>query len=267
MKNRIKKDTFQDKKIKNNKILIIIGLVCVVLVVFIGSGTLFLFYKDVVNDWITMMVSLIGSLVGGVLTMVGVILTLNSNYDSEETIRRKKIYKLSLIILNEFEAYKSFSSKCLENYILNTNLEIIHKEKLYTDFEDQSYEYPKPYEMISNIKELIYELILLSTDPDKCNDFLEFYNAYKDQIESFNQQGKIKYVSDIFDKEYKKLDIIQSNSTQIDDEGNEHNFCFSIDDIKFVNKLQNIPPKLSASSSNALLLLKHTVSVYSPKYR
>ncbi|HBI7143882.1 TPA: hypothetical protein K8M87_002109, partial [Clostridium perfringens] len=105
-------------KKENSKLLkdLVILILCIIIV--IGAFSWIYFSDGYFREWIGLISSLIGSLIGGIITMVGVILTLNRTIDSEEEQKKEKIKKLKMIL--RFE---------IENFIISFEKEILRYVK------------------------------------------------------------------------------------------------------------------------------------------
>lgn len=253
-----------DSKIKNMYLLGYMILICVCIIVIIGAFTFLNFSHGYYRDWLVMIITLIGSMSGGILTMVGVILTLNRNEDDKLELDKRQIRKLSIIINNEFKEYIKVSTSCFNNHIKNLLLEYKYGESLYKydELQDEIMSIDKPHEMIPNIKELIYELMLLSNNTDECKNVLEFYKLYLKHIEAFdkNSEENKRVLSEIYDKKYIDICNIGNNLimsyTEITGDKVEEYIGINDKDGKKLKNILNKDLKLCDSASCAMKFLE-----------
>ncbi|EJT6491315.1 hypothetical protein ACV3ON_00140 [Clostridium perfringens] len=169
-------------KKENSKLLIDLVILILCIIIVIGSFSWIYFSDGYFREWIGLISSLIGSLIGGIITMVGVVLTLNRAIDSEEEQKKEKIKKLKIILRFEIENFvNSFEKEILRyiekrNIVINENLEQLrtrydlnfHQEEIYCE---------NIYKIDTQCKEYIYELMLLDNN-FKSDELIEFYKLY-----------------------------------------------------------------------------------------
>ncbi len=120
------------KFLKNNKIILKIGIVIFIIIIIVVIPLLVNFIvlkenyiyeiaKD--NDWIGFLGSYIGSIVGGILTLLGVILTIihTNNLNRKQITLDNLNRELERLILLTHKIYEAFQVKDLCEYIRNVN--------------------------------------------------------------------------------------------------------------------------------------------------
>ncbi|WP_415326704.1 hypothetical protein [Clostridium perfringens] len=169
-------------KKENYELLRDLTILIGVLVIVIGAISWGYFKDGYFREWISLIISLLGSLIGAVIAMAGVILTLNRSIDSEEKQKLERIKKLKIILRFEIEKFISSFEKEILRYIyerksiVDSDIEQVHSKY---EFETRKGEikYKNIYKISSQFKEYIYELMLLDNN-FKTNELMDFYEVY-----------------------------------------------------------------------------------------
>ena len=201
-----------NRKKDNVKLIFELILFSIGFSIFIAYLIHFFFYVDgyfQFNEWMTSIVGLTGALIGGIITMAGVVYTLNSNISDKENETNDKIKKIKFILKYEIETFVN----SLENEILNYTEKSLNNSKDYLKYNQNKNKFKRDnlYKMDIRFKEYMYYLILLDnnlngeSNNNIDENLIELYKNYSILIEK-----DFKTVSNIDDIEsilYSFLDI------------------------------------------------------------
>lgn len=146
------------------------------------------------SEWISLMATIISTISGGYLTMLGVVFSLKRTEENENKKYKKEIKQKAYIVYEELNAY-------LES-VLDLNIKLLnyHIKFYWSDKEMNGHskilEYNCIYEPISNIKELFYEVVNFYPNVDKkyIKAFVNFNKDYSrtKQIKSSRDEISIR---------------------------------------------------------------------------
>ncbi|ELU5586532.1 hypothetical protein SCB17_000931 [Clostridium perfringens] len=235
---------YKSKNIKTLVWVIVITIILFLGIAYISSKFFYIDYYFQYKDWMISLVSLAGALVGGIITMFGVVLTLNRSISEKEELNRKEKEKLekekkeelkitALQVYHEIKAYiesvKNYNLKVLElklKYGLNDSCDgdEFEKEcKKWTWINDL-------YFMSDDVKDLFYKLVsenvfenkdkmiktYISINTNHERTKRVFYSEARRSIELMNNMGCgilkyefIKYRNDVY------LNITEENYNMI----------------------------------------------------
>lgn len=164
---------------KNMQLLLELMIICLCISLIIG-GITYIFFKDgYFIEWLTLIVSLIGVLISGILTMCGVILTINRAISNEKKKEERIIRNSALIVHSEIKEFL--------NSVKDFNLNMI-EVKFFMEClgEDNFEETAKKnvwindiYFMSSNIKELFYNILSKNYNSDVMYYFRRVYGNHE----------------------------------------------------------------------------------------
>ena len=116
-----------------------------------------------------MMIGLLGVLISGVITMMGVVLTLNRNINSEQKAeklelqkKQNKIENLKMILKYEIEMFVQYSEEIVLSFINSIIAQWEDEKKEFLEIRDSDY-----YFISEKFNDFIYELLMLSDEKDK----------------------------------------------------------------------------------------------------
>lgn len=205
------------QKLKNMEILYLLIKISGGIFIAIASLSIYFFFVNgyfQYKDWITLVISFAGTLLGGIITMSGVVLSLNRTIDNEEKQVNEKIKKLKIILGFEIENFISSFEKEILRYIekqrliVNENLDKLNTKPEFNLWQERI-NYKNIYKVDSNCKEYIYELILLDNKANT-NELIEFYKLYsilEEKLPTINSNIKDieESISKFLSKNYKDI--------------------------------------------------------------
>ena len=172
----------KDKKENSQLLLELIGLSISILMV-VGASTFYYFSDGYFREWLIMMIGLLGVLISGVITMMGVVLTLNRNINSEQKAeklelqkKQNKIENLKMILKYEIEMFVQYSEEIVLSFINSIIAQWEDEKKEFLEIRDSDY-----YFISEKFNDFIYELLMLSDEKDKVyiRELLNFSYIYK----------------------------------------------------------------------------------------
>lgn len=190
MNKKIKK--FRDKikksksKIENLKLIVELSVFALLVMAGIAYFSKSAFWVDgylQVNEWTSAIISLIGAFVGGIFTMLGVVLTLNRNISDKENEEEKYLRTQAFIVKSEIEAYMKSIEKCVIRAIDTKTFELSLDDN--NDFEyycDMSMVFDDIYFMSEGVRESFYKIISKVNYDNKkeiINIFIKLYTNHE----------------------------------------------------------------------------------------
>lgn len=173
------------QKKDNMKILAyIIGASSGLFIAIISFSSLF-FYVDgqfQLKDYVISAISLAGALIGGIFTMLGVVLTLNRNISDKENEEEKYLRTQAFIVKSEIEAYLDSIEKCAKDAVYNKIVELSLNDDNFDYFCDIFMTFNGIYFMADSVREKFYEFISkLEYDNKKemINIFIKLYTNHE----------------------------------------------------------------------------------------
>lgn len=158
-----------NQKKENMKIIRDLIITLTIIILIISYFSKFFFYVNgyfQFNEWITSFIGLIGAGMGGIFTMLGVVLTLNRNISDQEKKEKKELVRIAYLINIESKLFL----ESIESYLLNMKLgELIvikdfsaklKKEENFRGF------YEKRYIISDSYKDNVTKLSLLLKDDE-----------------------------------------------------------------------------------------------------
>ncbi|MDM0744605.1 hypothetical protein QTI42_03015 [Clostridium perfringens] len=202
-----------DKKKENIKTLFYIICASLALFLVISSLSSFFFYINgyfQFKDWISSVVSLAGALIGGIFTMLGVVLSLNRSISEREELEKKEVEKRireereflrtqSFIVKSEMESYLKSIDKCVMRAIQNKIFDLCSTDKSFDDFCDIFMVFDNIYFMTDGVREKFYEII----SRVECDDKKDIINIF---IKLYTNHERIRKIC--CDKEENSIDIL-----------------------------------------------------------
>lgn len=188
-----------DNKTKNMKLMKYLNIFCISLAIVIGISTFYKFSEGYFREWIMMMVSLIGTLLAGILTMAGVILTLNRAIDDNHAVnlkdkesKKESIKRKARVLYFDLAQYGESIAKLHKGCIQIRAAQI---EKCDNDYQEEINKAVRLRNIIflsNNSKEIFYDIVVEKKFDDKMIEcFCNVYNSqkflqsiYKDNIYS-----------------------------------------------------------------------------------
>lgn len=191
---------------------VILQTVVIILCSIVIFGILLFYFFHKLNDtkeWVFAFLTLVGSLLGGITTMLAIYKTIKHDniqrnisdrklLSEKEKNKKEKLNKLKMILKYEVEM---FTEHC-ENMVLifiNSIISQWGKENIeLVEIRDSDF-----YELTSNFKEFTYELLMISSEKDseEIKRLLDFYNNFvniKKEIKGNKNQYDIpRILSDV----------------------------------------------------------------------
>lgn len=174
-----------NKKKENMKTLAcIIGASLGLFIAIISFSSLF-FYVDgqfQLKDYMISSISLAGALIGGIFTMLGVVLTLNRNISDKENEEEKYLKTQAFIVKSEIEAYLDSIEICARDAVCNKTFELSLDANDFDYFCDIFMTFNSIYFMADSVREKFYEFISkLEHDNKKemINIFIKLYTNHE----------------------------------------------------------------------------------------
>ncbi|XZK30818.1 hypothetical protein ACSXCN_04730 [Clostridium perfringens] len=183
-------------------ILIMISsiLCCVALV------TLKYFAQGYFREWIEIMVALIGALIGGVITMIGVVVTINRSFDIElrkeekaKKCEEEKIANLALIAYSEIKSYlesvKDYNVNIIKLKLDNSSID----ETEFWNIVNESDWRNDIYFVSSDIKKYFYNIVSKNYNEDIISKFIKFYTNHERirRLQSLNNKINSAFIDDM----------------------------------------------------------------------
>lgn len=170
-----------NKKKENMKTLFYIICVSGAFFLVISALSSFFFYVNgyfQFKDWIISVVSLAGALIGGIFTMLGVVLTLNRNISDKEKDEKIYLRTQCFIVKSEIKSYLDSIEKCVKNAINNKIYELSSDTDGFDYFCDLLLTFDSIYFMTDSLREKFYEVISKLDHDNKKNIINIFINLY-----------------------------------------------------------------------------------------
>ncbi|MCR6515816.1 hypothetical protein M4I33_13145 [Clostridium sp. LY3-2] len=158
---------------RNRVILILLGLI----ILWLGAFSvlyLTLTSNTILKEWSVQLFMLAATLFSGLLTMIGVVYTINDANNKDETNRKEKNKKIALMIFLEMTHYFENLEQLV---IINIDLAVKDKHK-FLNLYDKYFNFVK---LDVSFKEWIYDFILID-DRYIGEKLLKFYNTYINTI-------------------------------------------------------------------------------------
>ena len=167
---------------KNLKMMLLLIYICVLGLILFW----FIYYKYYIGypfkEWISLMATLIASVLGGIFTMLGVVLTINRDIDNENKKEKDMVQSKALIVVSEMEAHIESAKDCicrmLNSRILKSDeneLEFFEKCGSYMIFDNI-------YFVSNNTKDYFYDVISKADYINKekiIKSFINFYTIHE----------------------------------------------------------------------------------------
>ena len=174
-----------NKKKENMKTLACIIGASLGMFIAIISFSALLFYVDgqfQLKDYMISSISLAGALIGGIFTMLGVVLTLNRNISDKENEEEKYLKTQAFIVKSEIEAYLDSIEICARDAVCNKTFELSLDANDFDYFCDIFMTFNSIYFMADGVREKFYEFISKLEHNDKkemINIFIKLYTNHE----------------------------------------------------------------------------------------
>ncbi|XZK28621.1 hypothetical protein ACSXCN_08705 [Clostridium perfringens] len=135
IRNKIKKSKAQMENLKLIGELSAFALIVISGIAYFSKYAFFVDGYLQVNEWTATIISLIGALIGGIFTMLGVVFTLNKSISDQEKKNKKELVRLIYLIQMESKLFL----ESIESYLLNIKLgELIVIKNLNAEFKEEN---------------------------------------------------------------------------------------------------------------------------------
>lgn len=124
---------------------------------------------------------------GGIFTMLGVVLTLNRNISGKEDDEEKYLRTQAFIVKSEIEAYLNSIEICVKHAINNKIFELSLEDKNFDYFCDKLMTFNSIYFMADSVKEKFYEFIS-KIEYDNKKEMISIF------IKLYTNHEKIKWI-------------------------------------------------------------------------